>query len=129
MTDQGFYGDYGSMRASEAEITEARNALGSHLSDFRHRASLDSAIPSISGDKIPVSSGGPMGPNLDELETMMAQVVREAYGNAVDAVDEFLKETHKQLDDLSHDIADSIAEYERRDAESASDLPNVQPPR
>lgn len=129
MTNPGIYGDYGSMRASEAEISEAREALGSHISGFQHSASLDKAIPSISGDRIPISTPGLAGPNLDEVETIMAQFVRNTYKTTVDAVDEFLKEAHKQLDELSRDIADSIAEYERRDAEAASGLPNVQHPR
>ncbi|MEV4729033.1 hypothetical protein [Saccharopolyspora sp. NPDC049426] len=129
MTDPGMYGDYGSMKSAEGCIREAAESLGKNLQDFHTRAQLDSAIPSLSGNKIPITTTAPFGPNIDEIETLMAQSVQAAYKPTVDAVDEFLKETRKQVDNLAIGISESIAEYQRRDNEAASGMPNVHPPR
>ncbi|MBB5159071.1 hypothetical protein [Saccharopolyspora phatthalungensis] len=70
-----------------------------------------------------------MGPDIDQLETMIAQTVRVAYKATVDAVDGFLKETHRQLDQLSRDVSDSIQEYRMRDEQAASGMQDVDHPR
>ncbi|MCI2419499.1 hypothetical protein MOQ72_18815 [Saccharopolyspora sp. K220] len=129
MTEPGFYGDYGTMKIAGNKIADARDSLGAHLSDFRDRAALDSAIPSLSGDKILVPTPGLMGPDIDQIETVIAQAVRVAYKATVDAVDGFLEETHRQLDQLSRDMSDSIREYRMRDEQAASGMPNVDHPR
>lgn len=128
MTGPGFHGDYDVMKTARKMVEEAKDSLGTHAS-FRENAALDSAIPSVSGDKVPIAIPGSMGPDIDQMETLIAQSVRGAYALAVDAVDGFLKETTKQLDELSRDISESIQEYRRRDEEAESGLPSTDYPR
>lgn len=129
MTGPGMYGDFGAMRSAEGCIRRAAESLDSNLQSFHADAQLDSAIPSLSGDKIAVPGSSPFGPDIDAIETLIAQSVQAAYKPTVDAVDEFLKITKRQLDSLSGGISDSILEYQRRDAEAATHLPDVDPPR
>ncbi|GAA4884770.1 hypothetical protein [Saccharopolyspora cebuensis] len=129
MAGPGFHGDYSVMKIAGMKIGDARDSLSGPLANFRDRASLDGAIPSVSGDKFPIPAAGLMGPDIDQMETLLAQSVRVYYQVAVDAVDGFLGEASKQLDVLSQDVFESIREYRRRDEEGESGLPNMDHPR
>ena len=71
MTNAGMYGDYGAMRVAKAKIDESRETLGNQLETFKSRANLDRAIPSLSSNSTPVAAPSPLGPDIDQLETLL----------------------------------------------------------
>lgn len=129
MAGPGFDADYSVMNTAKAKLEDAKSSLAPHLDNFQENANLDDAIPSISGQATPLVPNGPLGPDIDKLETLIAQNIKGVYQDAVDSVEALLVESTKSLERLDTGISESLAEYRDRDEGGASELPDIDSPR
>lgn len=129
MAGPGFDADYDVMNTARSKLVDAKDSLDPHVDSFREDASLDAAIPSLSGQSMTAPPTGQFGPDIDKLETLITQSLKGPYQDAVDSTESFLKEAYKNLEKLEAGIRESIQEYRERDADNESALPKIEPPR
>lgn len=129
MAGPGFDADYSVMNTAVSKIEDSKNILTPHAENFPEEASLEDALPSTSDQSIKVPPTGLLGPDIDKLETLIAQSLRGPYQDAVDSAESLLKETGKNLEKLKSGILESIQEYRERDADNESALPDIDPSR